>query len=157
MGRIAFKLGILLTILTFASSAVDAKAQRPGCDSPRSLGGWIGGKGDTVDNEIRQIEVLTARDGGEPIGWFYFLKNSAIWFQPNLVMSYRAGQYSVFVPAQVNQGDFASLRIVDASTSAAAQATRSYLRQLKIGDSALPKPIFEFVHNRLLVSTTFCR
>lgn len=155
MERTISKLGLLLSILALASTPIDAKALRPRCDSPKSIGGWIG-NGDRVTNEIQHIYVLLDQRAGEPIGWFYRLENSTVWFQPNFIVSKSAGKYSVFVPVRSTQGS-PSIRVNHLAAADAAAVTRTYLRQLPVNENTLPKPLAEFMDNRLPTSTTSCR
>jgi hypothetical protein len=145
MERNVPKLMALAMLLTAASpTAVNA------CDSPKSVGGWIGGAGDVVSNEIKTINTLESKDTGNALGWFYFLANGQMFFQPSftVVKKTTPGGHSTSFVAATNKNGAPSVRVANATAEAAAKAVMHLASIYGVAQNDIPEPWLDLVRGR---------
>jgi len=115
------------------------------CYAPKAVGGWIGGSGDDVNNEIQAINVVKASGGGQVVGWFYRLADADLYFQPAIteVVSKRLGRPArTFIKSDDRVKGKTTLKVGEETILAAAAAMRRFLTTLHVRSSRVPK-VFE--------------
>jgi len=142
VGRVSAAL--LLICVLFSPRSGDAKTQ---CYAPRKIGGWIGGSGDQVTNEISRIEVVRTPQDASVLGWLFQLANGLLYFQPALKYekTTRVGLSpgSTFTADDRIRGGIA-LRIASPTTLQVVGAINRYLVSIGERGAALP-PSFKAV------------
>ena len=136
VGRVSAAL-LVISVL-FLSGRGDAKTL---CYAPRKVGGWIGGSGDQVTNEIKTTEVVTNSGDANVLGWLFQLANGRWYFQPALKyeITAKTGRLSVstFRMDDRIRGGIA-LRISSPTTVQVVEAMHRYLASMGKKESALP-------------------
>ena len=137
--RVGRVFAALLVIFAFLfRGRGDAK---PPCYAPRQVGGWIGGSGDQVTNEIKKIEVVKNSGDANILGWLFQLANGRWYLQPALKyeITTKAGRSSVstFRMDDRIRGGIA-LRISSPTTAQVVEAMHRYLASMSAREVALP-------------------
>jgi hypothetical protein len=129
------------------------------CQSPRSIGGWIGGSGDTGYNDIASIMQLEVTTSGESLGWFYRLRNHKIYFQPALGVSRSltdSGEAKVTMFETVTNG-YPAVLVQNTSDASAREGIHVFLRFESLRTADLPDPFKGFVQGTVSTVVIPCQ